>query len=63
MDLQVFAAPELASEAKRFLAPFQVHSIVSSMRTVQDEPLRGDRFLLYLSGQENDDVRWTNTAP
>ncbi len=54
MDLQVFAAPELAGEAKRFLAPFQVNSIVSSMGALQDEPLRGDRFLLYLSGQEDD---------
>lgn len=54
MDLQVFAAPELAGEAKRFLAPFQVNSIVSSIGAVQDEPLRGDRFLLYLSGQEDD---------
>ncbi len=54
MDLQVFAAPELAGEAKRFLAPFQVNSIVSSMRAVQEEPLRADRFLLYLSGQEDD---------
>lgn len=54
MDLQVFAPPELAREAKRFLAPFQVNSIVSSMRAVQEEPLRGDRFLLYLSGHEDE---------
>lgn len=55
MDVQVFAPPQLAGEAKRFLAPFQVNSIVSSMRDVQQEPLRGDRFLLYLSGHEDED--------
>src|SRR4051812_37408349 len=55
MDLQVFAPAELTSEAKRFLAPFEVNSIVSPMRAIQDEPLRGDRFLLYLSGREDED--------
>jgi hypothetical protein len=54
MDVQVFAPPELAGEAKRFLAPFQVNPIVSSVRSVEDEPLHGERFLLYLSGQEDD---------
>jgi hypothetical protein len=55
MDLQVFAPPALANEAKRFLAPFEVNSIVSSMRALQDGPLRGDRFLLYLSGREDEE--------
>jgi DNA-binding transcriptional regulator YiaG len=55
MDLHVFALPELASEAKRFLAPFDVNSIVSPMRAIQDEPLRGARFLIYLSGRENEE--------
>jgi DNA-binding transcriptional regulator YiaG len=55
MDLQVFAPAELASEAKRFLAPFEVNSIVSPMRAIQDEPLRGNRFLIYLSGREDED--------
>lgn len=54
MDLQVFASPELADEAQRFLAPFQVNSIVSSMRAGRQEPLRGNRFLLYMSGHEDD---------
>lgn len=49
MNVQVFAAPELTGEARRFLAPFEVNSILSSMRAVQEEPLRGDKFLLYLS--------------
>jgi transcriptional regulator with XRE-family HTH domain len=53
MNVQVLAAPELTGEAKRFLAPFEVNSIVSSMRAVQ-APLRGDKFLLYLSGHEDD---------
>ncbi len=55
MDLQVFAPAELTSEAKRFLAPFEVNSIVSPMRSIQDAPLRGDRFLIYLSGREDED--------
>jgi hypothetical protein len=55
MDLQVFAPAELAGEAKRFLAPFDVNSIVSPMRSIQDAPLRGDRFLIYLSGREDED--------
>ena len=55
MDLQVFAPAELAGEAKRFLAPFEVNSIVSPMRSIQDAPLRGDRFLIYLSGREDED--------
>lgn len=54
MDLQVFVPPELAGEARRFLAPFQVNSIVSSIRAVQQEPLLGDRCLLYLSGYEDE---------
>lgn len=54
MNVQVFAAAELTGEAKRFLAPFEVNSIVSSMGAVQEEPLRGDKFLLYLSGHEDD---------
>jgi len=54
MDLQVFVPPELAGEAKRFLAPFQVNSIVTSVRDVQEAPLRGGRCLLYLSGHEDD---------
>lgn len=53
MDVQIFAPPELAGEAKRFLAPFEVNSIVSSMHAAQDEPLHGDRVLLYLSGRED----------
>ena len=55
MDLQVFAPAELAGEAKRFLAPLEVNSIVSPMRSIQDAPLRGDRFLIYLSGREDED--------
>ena len=54
MDLQVFATPALAGEARRFLAPFQVNSIVSSIRAVQEEPLLGDRCLLYFSGYEDE---------
>jgi DNA-binding transcriptional regulator YiaG len=54
MDLQVFAPQELAGEARRFLAPFEVNSIVSPMRAIQDKPLRGDRFLIYLSGREDE---------
>ena len=41
MDLQVFAAPELAGEAKRFLAPFQVNSIVSASH-YHDDAAPGD---------------------
>ena len=55
MDLQVFAPADLAGEAKRFLAPFEVNSIVSPMQAIQDEPLRGHRFLIYLSGREDED--------
>lgn len=54
MDLQIFAPPELAGEAKRFLAPFEVNSTVRSMRAVQEEPFSGDKFLLYLSGREDE---------
>jgi len=54
MNVQVFAAPELTGEVRRFLAPFEVNSIVSSMRAVLEEPLRGDKFILYLSGHEDD---------
>ncbi len=54
MDLQVFAPAELTGEAKRLLAPFEVNSIVSPMRAIQDEPLRGHRFLIYLSGLEDE---------
>ena len=55
MDVQVFAPPELAGEAKRFLAPFHVNSIVSSMCAAQEEPFRAERFLLYLSGHEDEE--------
>lgn len=54
MNLQIFAPPALVGEAKRFLAPFQVNSIVSSIRAVHGESLSGDRFLLYLSGREDE---------
>jgi hypothetical protein len=53
MDLNVFAAPGLAGEAKRFLAAFQVNSIVSPTVAVEHEPEHGDQCLLYLSGQED----------
>lgn len=52
MDLQVFASPELAAEAKRFLAPFAVVPFVSSLRSGPEEPLRAEKCLLYLSGDE-----------
>lgn len=54
MDLQIFAPPELAGEAQRFLAPFEVNSIVTSVRDVQEEPLRGGKCLLYMSGHEDE---------
>lgn len=54
MDVQVFAPPELTAEAKRFLAPFEVNSIVSPMRAALQGPPRGDKLLLYLSGHEDD---------
>lgn len=50
----MFAPPELAGEARRFLAPFQVNSVVSSMHAVEHEPLRGERCLVYLSGYEDE---------
>ena len=53
MDLRVFAPPDLTAEARRFLAPFEVNSIVSSIRDVHGEGLRSARCLLYLSGYEN----------
>lgn len=53
MDVQVFTPPELAGEAKRFLAPFEVNPFVSSMRSAHDQPLQADRVLLYLSGHED----------
>jgi transcriptional regulator with XRE-family HTH domain len=53
MDLQVFASPELTGEARRFLAPFEVNSIVSSIRDFRGERVRSVRCLLYLSGHEN----------
>jgi DNA-binding transcriptional regulator YiaG len=53
MDLNVFAAPSLAGEAKRFLAAFQVNSIVSPTVAVEHEPEHGDQCLLYLSGHED----------
>jgi DNA-binding transcriptional regulator YiaG len=55
MDVQVFAPAELASEAKRLLAPFEVNSIISPMRAIDQKQLRADRFLIYLSGQENEE--------
>jgi len=55
VDLQVFAPPELANEAKRFLAPFDVDSVISPMRAIEKERLHGDHFLIYLSGHENED--------
>ena len=54
-EIRTFWRELLTSEVKRFLAPFEVDSIVSPMRAIQDEPLRGDRFLLYLSGREDED--------
>jgi DNA-binding transcriptional regulator YiaG len=54
MDLHVFASPELANEAKRFLAPFEVNSIVSPMQDIHEASLRGDQFLIYMSGREDE---------
>ena len=54
MDLQVFAPPELANEAKRFLAPFEVNSTVSSMQEIHEGSLRGNQVLIYMSGHENE---------
>lgn len=54
MDLQVFAPSGLEAEAKRFLAAFQVNSIVTPMLAVRDEPLGAERCLFYLSGQEDE---------
>jgi len=54
MELQVFAPPALASEAKRFLAPFNVNSVVSSMESIDTGTLRSDRCLIYLSGREGE---------
>lgn len=55
MDLQVFAPPEFSAEAKRLLAPFAVNSIVSPMREINEGALRGQRFLIYLSGREDEE--------
>ena len=55
MDVQIFAPAELASEAKRLLAPFEVNSIISPMRAIDQKQLRADRFLIYLSGRENEE--------
>jgi len=54
MELQVFAPPGLASEAKRFLAPFAVDSVISPIDTIQTASLLGDRCLIYLSGREDE---------
>jgi DNA-binding transcriptional regulator YiaG len=54
MELQVFAPPALASEAKRFLAPFAVDSVISPIDTIQTASLLGDRCLIYLSGREDE---------
>lgn len=50
----MFAPPGLASEAKRFLAPFAVDSVVSSIETIQIASLLSDRCLIYLSGREDE---------
>jgi DNA-binding transcriptional regulator YiaG len=54
MDLQVFAPPVLANEARRFLAPFAVNSIVSSMQEIHEGSLRGNQVLIYMSGREDE---------
>ena len=54
MELQVFTPSALASEAKRFLAPFDVNSVVSSMESIDTGTLRSDRCLIYLSGREGE---------
>jgi DNA-binding transcriptional regulator YiaG len=54
MDLEVFTPPSLASEAKRFLAPFEVRSIVRSMTKIEPAEVLGDRCLIYLSGREGE---------
>ena len=50
----MFAPPELANEARRFLAPFAVNSIVSSMQEIHEESLRGNQVLIYMSGREDE---------
>ena len=54
MDLQVFAPPALANEARRFLAPFAVNSIVSSMQEIHEGSLHGNQVLIYMSGREDE---------
>ena len=54
MDLDVFAPPSLANEAKRFLAPFDVNSVVRSIAQLESVALLADRYLLYLSGHEDE---------
>jgi hypothetical protein len=53
-QLQVFAPSGLASEAKRFLTPFAVDSVISAIDTIQTASLLGDRCLIYLSGREDE---------
>jgi DNA-binding transcriptional regulator YiaG len=55
MDLQVFASPGLANEARRFLAPFEVNSIVNSMQEIHEGALRGNQVLIYMSGREDEE--------
>jgi DNA-binding transcriptional regulator YiaG len=55
MDLQVFAPPGLASEARRFLAPFAVNSIVSAMHEIHEGSLHGNQVLIYMSGREDEE--------